>query len=166
MSEDQNVDTFSVSSNGSSLAARAQARRAQLSAKRTVTLPVPGYQDMLSVEYRVLTYAETKRIVARNERIREEAVQDLTNYADQLIAASVTAYELPSKRELGAGWTLSLCKEMGVEIGEGMTTRQALFSVLDDILLFKHYMEYMEWMQGAEADIDSEQSEAFPATSS
>jgi hypothetical protein len=149
-----------------SLAARARVRREELSARRTIQLLVPGYQDMLEMEYRALTYREVKHITNRTERIRDEAAQDLAAYADQLLLASTQAWEVApdgTRTELSsAGWTMELMVALGVE--PGMTMRQSLMAVLTDVLLIQHYAEYSQWLQGAEYDIDNEAAQDFPKT--
>lgn len=170
MIEDQqlpDVESPPVSSRGfDSLAARAQARRAELSARRSVELPVPGYQDMLVIEYRALTYSEVKRIGQRVSLIRDEAAQDLASYADQLLLASTNAWEITregTRRHVGAGWTSDLLTSLGA--APGMTARQMLLGVLSDLLLIQHYVEYSQWLQGAEFDIDNEIAKDFRGTS-
>jgi hypothetical protein len=140
-----------------SLAARARVRREELSARRTIQLLVPGYQDMLEMEYRALTYREVKHITNRTERIRDEAAQDLAAYADQLLLASTQAWEVAPD-----GTRTELSSALGVE--PGMTMRQSLMAVLTDVLLIQHYAEYSQWLQGAEYDIDNEAAQDFPKT--
>ena len=156
----------SASTGFDSLAARAAARRAELSATRTCELPVPGYQDMLVIGYRALTYPEVKRISQRTAIIRDEAERDLATYADQLLLASTDAWEITQqgmRRHVGSGWTSGVLQTLGADLG--MTGRQMLLGVLPALLLIQHYTEYFEWLQGAEYDIDTEQSKDFPKTS-
>jgi hypothetical protein len=162
--EDQN-GTPTASRGFDSLARRAQVRRAELSARRTVQLPVPGYQDILVVEYRALTYAEVKRITTKTERIRDEAAQDLAAYTDQLLLASTNAWEIApdgTRTELGTGWTIELVRAMGSP--PDLSLRQSFMAVLTDVLVIQHYAEYSQWLQGAEYDIDNEAAQDFPKT--
>ena len=160
------IETHVVSSSFDSLAARAKVRRAELSETRTTEMPVPGYQDMLVIEYRALTYSEVKRITQRTSLIRDEASRDLAAYADQLLLAARNAWEITpagKRKHLGNGWTQELLLALGAPIG--LTARQMLFAVLSDLLLVQHYIEYSQWLQGAEYDIDDEATKDFSKTS-
>lgn len=151
-----------------SLAARAQRRREDLLNRQTTVLEVPGYEGVLAVEYRALSYAEIRRISRRNERVSDESTRELYVGADTLMAASVNSYELledGNRKELEMGWGVTLARALGVEIPDTMTARQALFACFPrDMLMTAHVLEYGEWLSSAEGDVDEEQRRDFPAT--
>lgn len=160
---------MSEGSNGSgSLQARAAARRDALLKRQTTIMEVPGYEGILAVEYRAITYAEGRKIATRHERQRDEATREVYVAADQLIAASVNAYELQEGKEgkeLGVGWGLALAKMLGVDTTD-MTIRQATLACFArDTFLTRHWSDYVEWLSSAEADVDEEQRADFPVTS-
>jgi hypothetical protein len=152
-----------------SLAERAQARREELQKRHTVCLEPPGYEGLLEVEYRVLTYADIKKIAARNERVSDDAMRDLYMAADGLLTASINSYEIVpggGRRELGFGWGVQLGLALGYDV-EDLTPRQALFACFPrDFLLFTHYnSDYNDWLQGTTDSVDEEQAEDFQPTS-
>jgi len=156
-----------MESNGAgSLQARAQARREVLLDRQTTRLEVPGYEGILEVEYRAMTYAEGRKINARHERQRDEATREIYTAADQLIAASVNAYEITPEgaKELNVGWGPALAKMLGIDV-EGLTVRQAVLACFTrDTFLTRHWAEYVEWLSSAEADVDEEQAADFSPT--
>lgn len=172
MVEQQDViEPLAGDTNGrGSLAERAKARRDQLLDRQTVTLEVPGYEGILEVEYRALSYSESRKIVARHQRQRDDAVRELYIAADQLIAASINAYEITgdeTRKALECGWGLQLARMLGVEVSEGTTARQAIFKCFArETLLSAHYIEYTEWLSSADAEADQEQRVDFQQTTS
>lgn len=152
-----------------SLAARAKARREALLDQHSTTIEVPGYEGVLAVEYRALGYAETRKIAARHQRQSDEATQELYIASDQLIAASINAYELHddgTREELGVGWGLGLASMLGVDT-DGLTPRQAMFGCFArDVFVTRHWADYIEWLSSAQADVDEVQRADFqPMTS-
>lgn len=160
-----------MTQNGSaSLQARAEARREALLQRQTTIIEVPGYEGILAMEYRAMTYAEGRKINARHERQRDEATRELYVAADQLIAASVNAHELTEGKNestpLEVGWGVALARMLGVEVAEGTTVRQAMMGCFArDTFLTRHWADYVEWLSSAEADVDEEQRADFPVTS-
>jgi hypothetical protein len=150
-----------------SLSERARARRQQLQRQRTVILKVPGWENWLEVEYRALSWAEMRMISGRHERISDDATRDLYVAADTLILASVNSYALDDegkRHELGLHWGIELAQRFGVDVDEGTTARRAVMSFFfHDLQLMGHCnMDYGEWLQSTEEDIDREEHEVFP----
>ena len=149
---------------GGSLAARAQARRQAILNRKTVRLEVPGYENILEVEYRGLTYAEGKRIISRHERQADDAIRDIYVAADQLMLASVNSYELVDgdRTELGMPWGKELARSLGVKVDDAMTARQAMIAAFaTDLHLTRHWADYVEWLGSAQDEADEEQRADF-----
>jgi hypothetical protein len=153
-----------------SLAARATARRQEISERKSLVLEVPGYEGLLAVEYRALAYHEGRKIAARHQRQHDDAVREIYIAADQLIRASVNSYELRedgTSIELGIGWGRELAERLGIKIHDTTTARQAVLACFpSDVLLTRHFVEYGEWLQDTQSDVDDEQRADFLPTAS
>jgi len=166
-------DEQPLSSNGvhpGSMAERARAMRENMLSRKTVVMEVAGYEGMLAVEYRGLGYAEARTMASRLERVSDETQRDLYFRADQMIAASVNAFDIRSdpKRELGFGWGIALAAELGVDKAEELTPRQAVLACFPGDYQYKlveHTIELGEWFRGASNDVDLWQAQDFPVTS-
>ena len=154
-----------------SLADRAAARRKQLLERKTTILEVPGYEGILSMEYRALSYPEGRRIQSRNQRISDDAAREIASAADGLIMASEMAFEHDPEsgdlKPLGMAWGIPLAQSLGVKVSETMTVRQAVMSCFaHDIWLMNHWNEYSIWAGNAQLDVDEDQRLDFsPMTS-
>lgn len=157
-----------ISNGAGSLQARARHRRDRLLKHKTTIIEVPGYEGILAVEYRAISYQEGRKIAARQERQSDEALRELYIAADQLIAASVNAYEVTDdgdQKPLNMGWGVALARMLGVDIYEGMTLRQAVMACfVRDTFLTRHWAEYTEWLGSAQVDADEEQRQDFGGT--
>jgi len=157
-----------VDTNGAgSLAARAQARREALLDQQTTIIEVPGFEGILAMEYRAMSYGEGRKINQRHERQRDDATRELYVAADQLIAASVNALELDGTEAtpLDLRWGAELAQRLGIDV-EGMTARQAMMACfVRDTFLTRHWADYIEWLSTATADVDEEQAQDFQVTS-
>ncbi len=61
----------------SSLSPRIAHRREQLESHQSEWFPIPGYEDVLEVELRLLGYSKIKRVIARNEKVRDPEIRDI-----------------------------------------------------------------------------------------
>ena len=152
-----------------SLAARAKARRQQLLERNTVILEPGEYEGIIAIEYRAISYEETRRIGERLNRITNAAERDLYLACDALIAACVQTYEIDTKgrrNELNAPLGVPLAIALGVEGVAELSPRQAMLGTFTDhIRLMVHYAEYNEWLAGAQVDVDEEQAADFRSRS-
>lgn len=152
-----------------SLAERARERRRQLETRHTTVLEPPGYEGLLAVEYRVITYGDVRKITQRHERIQDDATRELYSAADHLIMASINSWQIEpdgSRHKLGLRWGRELAQELGIELSDTLTARQAVFACFPrDIFVANHFAEYMSWLSEVESDIDVEQAADFPTTS-
>ena len=168
MDEDQITEQMDANGAGS-LAARARTRRDHLLERKTTTIEVPGYDGILSVEYRAITYSEGRRIAGRHERQSDDAIRELYIACDQLMTASVNAYELSDEaepRSLNTGWGVPLAQMLGIEVFDTMTPRQAMIACFArDVFITRHWAEYTEWLSGAQIEADEEQRQDFGARS-
>jgi hypothetical protein len=168
MDEPQVVVTQNGAPTGS-MAERARALRTEFLLRETVVIEVAGYEGILAVEYRGLDWSEARKLANRNERVGED-IRELYSAADQMITASVNAYDVgvEPKRELGFGWGIELAKHLGVERADELTARQAVLACFPGRYQFKlaqHANELGDWFLGNMTDTDSWQAQDFPVTS-
>lgn len=153
-----------------SLKSRMAARAEQLQGERTEIFPIPGYDDLVGVELRSLTYTVRNRITRRNERERNEALRDLYNFADQAIAATVGFYEPVDKDDdewipmPGESW-VSMCRAAHPDFPEDGTPRQAFLRLVPQDRVDNFAMEYFEWVNGS-LPVESEVVRDFETTQS
>jgi len=144
-----------------SLAARLRRRGEQLSHELTTIIPIPGWDDILSVELRALPYQTIRGIQKRNVRMPDEAVRELYNYADELVAATVAFYEdgEDGRRRLdGETWS-SLARAAFDDLPDDLRPRQAIIKLVGDTRL--HFLAGT-WVNWAESfDIEEETTRDF-----
>jgi hypothetical protein len=84
----------------------------------------------------------------------------------QLETRHTTVLEPPGYEGLLAVEYRELAQELGIELSDTLTARQAVFACFPrDIFVANHFAEYMSWLSEVESDIDVEQAADFPTTS-
>ncbi len=128
---------------GGSLRDRAAARREELQRQDTFKLPVEGWEDMLLAEYRGLGYTMLRKIGERHDQGTPEG--ELASFADTLINACVDIYEITPDGPVAFGkrWSSSFVRdELGIDLPDSATARQALEAVLPEDYLAMHFRAY------------------------
>lgn len=128
-------------------------RRAQLANKRAkeMTIPVPGYEDVLACRYRQLPAEEKLDIVHRHEGVGSDGANEIAAAADVLINACIELVKVTGKDDagelqyegLGYRWTADgVVALFKVELPENATARQAIRAVLDGEDILTHLSDY------------------------
>jgi hypothetical protein len=161
-----------------SLKARVQARRRELEQEHdsTFVLPIPGFEQLLAVEYRPLNYREMMKLESRHSKNTDEAESVLFIAVDKMIAACERLVEVTGNpdeyADTGYRWNVQGVREcFGCELPDGATARQAVLKVFsyeggeEDLIL--HSGEYETQRSTRRASVDRRvegESEASSAT--
>lgn len=128
-------------------------RRAQLVTRRakTLTIPVPGYEDLIACHYRQLPAEEKLDIVHRHDGIGSDATNEIAAGADLLINACIELVQ-PTEKDasgemqyegLGHKWNAQgVAALFKVELPADATARQAIRAVLDGEDILSHVGAY------------------------
>jgi hypothetical protein len=150
-----------------SLAARMKRRGQQLEDQRTEIFEIPGWEDILAVELRLLGYEESRRIGQRLVRsVRDETLRELYSYADQIIAATERFYEIDGDRRtpVERTWVQLARDGCPAKLPEDLTARQAMIALVKDRRVATLFVRFEEWMQGERPQIDEEVVRDFGMT--
>lgn len=139
---------------------KVQARHQQLVEQTTETFDVPGYQGILRVRYRVLTWKEIRRVGRNVGQIPDldDETRELYVAADHLVTACEAIYDADLDEDVGeddpppAGekWSPALAASLGFE---GVRSpRQAVFQIIArDTQVMTHYEAMMDWQDAENA---------------
>jgi hypothetical protein len=148
-----------------SLRARMQQRAEDLSKITTERFPVPGFEDLLEVELRIVGMRSAAKINKRNERVRDQGTKQLYLLCDLLLTATVQFWQvLPNSpsRPLTEGWVE--LAQMIDGCPDRPTPRQALIFMLKEHRVPQLAAEWETWMTSAQTDADKELAEDFAPT--
>lgn len=117
--------------------------------EHTIILPVPRFEDILSVQYRPLEYREMFRIETRHEKRPDGAERLLFVAADKLVNACERLVEpagADTYKDTGHRWSVEAARDLfDIDLPEKTTARQALIAIFDDEeLLIRHASDYEE----------------------
>jgi hypothetical protein len=160
----QEMDT--VDTAGGSLAARMKRRGKELESQRTEVFEIPGWEEILAVELRVLGYEESRKIGRRLSKLRNESLQELYSYADQIVAATEGFYEVDGDRRTPVDKTwMDLARAASPnKLPEDLTPRMAVISLVGDRRVAYLFSDYEEWMRGERQGVDEEVVRDFGTT--
>lgn len=149
-----------------SLAARMARRGEQLQNQRTEMFEVPGWEDILAVELRMLGYEESRKIGRRLSKVRDVAMQELYSFADQIIAATEGFFEVVDgqRRPVDRTWMQLAREGVARPLPEDLTPRQAIIALLGDRRVAYLFNSWEEWMQGERPEVDEEVMRDFGRT--
>lgn len=149
-----------------SLAARMKRRGRELESQRTEVFEIPGWEEILAVELRLLGYDESRRIGRRLDKLRNEDMQELYSYADQIVAATEGFYEVDGDRRtrIDKTWMDLARAAATVKLPEDLTPRQAIISLLGDRRVFYLFSDFEQWMRGERREVDEEVVRDFGTT--
>jgi hypothetical protein len=149
---------------GGSLSSRMKKRAEQRDSQQTEKFPLPGWDDMLAVELRSLGYTTIRKVISRNERVRNEAQRELYSIADQLLLATVGLYEIVDDEfvALSDDWVM-LAKRLP-DCPDSVTPRQAILFLIGEERIAFLAEEYGRWARSVRGDLDEEVSRDFPTT--
>ena len=170
--ENDDVEEDVVVSNGStrepgSLASRIERRAKELESARSEKFPVPNWDDMLAVELRLVSWDALRKIVAKHERQRVPALQELYTAADQILAGTEAFYEIdPETNEytqVEQNW-ISLAKATGKALPDSLTPRQAMIALVGDTNILILWKDWQDWMATRRPEVGDEAKEDFTTT--
>lgn len=151
-----------------SLRARMAEHTESVTRRHTKVWPVPGWEDRVAVELRMLTYRETRMIYKRLERERDEITSELYGVADQIILATEGFHLVDEHGETepinGATWMDVARSIPDANLPEDLTPRQALLAVVPDTALNWFYVEYSRWQRAGGREVGEEVMRDFKMT--
>lgn len=150
----------------SSLAQRMQSRSQELERQVTEVFDIPGWEDILSVELRLMGWQVLRGIGQRNRKVKQVALQELYTAIDSIITATSQFYEVQGERRVtleGDTW-ISLARRTGKKLPDELTQRQAVLALVGDTRVMVLYNEWQEWMQGERREVDEEVMRDFETT--
>lgn len=149
-----------------SLAGRMSRRQEELATRTSEWFPIPGYEDVLEVELKVLGYTTIRKINQRNERIRDDAMRELTSMADQLVKATAGFREVlggEKRRPIDDNW-ISLASRLENAPDFDGSPRRALLHLVGEQRLHFLSGEWALWAKTVRPEVDEEVVEDFGTT--
>jgi hypothetical protein len=160
------VRPSAVAPSAGSLAGRMASRQEELAKNSTEVFPLPGWEDMLGVELRVLSYSAIRKIGQRNEKIRDEVQQEMYNIVDQLITATEGFVEINGETgdqsSIEESW-VTLANKLP-NAPDDITPRQAVLFLVGDKRIHFLAADWMEWSRASAHDLDKEVGSDFDLT--
>lgn len=160
--EEEVIERRTEMPTGGSLAERMKERAAALEANQTHRFPIPGWEELLEVELKSLSYATIRRVIQRLDRVKDVGTHDLYAMADQIATATEGLYEITpdgESRPLDDDW-IRLANRLP-DAPEGMTTRQAVLFLVGDKRIHFLVQEWGEWAKSVRTEVDEEVARDF-----
>lgn len=151
-----------------SLASRMKSRARELEGQATETFSIPGWEDILAVELRLVSWSVLRGIGQRNARVKQVPLQELYTACDAILTATVQHFEVKDdgKHESIDDTWMSLARRTGKALPEDLTPRQAMIALVGDTRIMVLFNEWQEWMQGERRAVGDEVVLDFGMTSS
>jgi hypothetical protein len=149
-----------------SLAERMDVKRKQVESRTTIIMDIPGWEDVLAVEFQVLSWEAMKNLAKRHRRLQNDALQELYTAADHLIAATVAFYENRpdgSRERIEDGSWVGLARNVK-PLKADATDRQGLLLLMRDSPTIFLWSDWQEWLKTRKEDVDDEVMEDFTLT--
>lgn len=151
-----------------SLEARARRRHQQLEQEQTEIFEVPGWQDILGVELRLIGWEEGRKIGQRLRKVKPEALRELYIMCDLILAATDGLHELlpggGSRRSRHTWVSLAQAVLPAGELPDNLTPRRALIAIVGDKRVPALYAVWQNWSGGAREEVTEEVVEDFGKT--
>jgi hypothetical protein len=142
------------------------ARRAdELEKHQSDWFEIPGFEGLLEVELRPLAWKTIRGVQKRNERIRDEALREVYNMADQVATATMGFREIlpgDQHRPLEDDW-MALARRMR-DCPDDLSPRKAILFLVGDKRLPFLINEWGEWAKSARHLVDEEVVRDFEPT--
>lgn len=159
----------------SSLRERIAARRRNLQGKRTLLLPIPGFQEELWVRFKPVPWEILEKIANKTEKSKSRR-KLLHAQADTLVAACDEVLVMPQNGETEADlkriqdldpefsdnepnirFDQELAKYLVIDDARIDSARDVLYAVIPDgMALAVFHNEVADWQQSADVDVDNE----------
>ena len=152
-----------------SLRARMQSRTEDAQRKYTKIWPIPGWEDRVAVELRMLSYRETRMIYKRLEKTeKDEITAELYGVADQIVMATEGFHIVTDTGTFepitGASW-IDVARSMpGANLPEDLTPRKAILAVVGDRTLALFFAEFEAWLRAGGREVGDEVMRDFGTT--
>jgi hypothetical protein len=159
---------------GSSLDARMQRRAETITGQETEWFPIPGWEDMLEVELKLLTHKSQSAIVHHNQRTRDEGLQELYNMADFIVRATCGFRELtgtdeadePTYEDLpNDTWQTLAVRAFGSDASR-LTERQAFLKLVTDKRVKYIVTDWEKWGKSIKPEQEESLAADFAGTGS
>jgi hypothetical protein len=162
---DQDPEREAAPAFDASLAARMQRRRQAVEGQVTEKFPVPGWDDMVVVELKPLSWPAMRKIGERHARIRDQAMQELYTFCDHLIYATVAFHEVVGENTRPTSHTWISLAQAGVQnLPEDVTNRKAMLALIRDQLVPELWNDWREWQKHIGQDTEEEVAADFVTT--
>jgi hypothetical protein len=155
-------------SGGNALKDRMARRSDELQKTQAEWFGIPGWDDLLEVELRALSYGTSRRIQLANEKVRQPELKELYNLADQIVAATegfrevLPADDAPSYRTLEDDW-MDLARRLP-DCPQDLTPRRAVLFLVGDKRLPFLIQEWGEWAKHVHKGVAEEVVRDFATT--
>jgi hypothetical protein len=150
-----------------SLAARMNAKRKRREQQTTEIFPVPGWEEMLAVELKVVGSSTQDRIAEFHESVPNQSERLARTMADHIVHATVGFYEVDDEGERHEleptfSW-VTAAKGPHPKLSADTQNRAALRLLVDDNLKYL-WAAWQKWMLSRGSQIDEELGRDFQAT--
>jgi hypothetical protein len=148
-----------------SLASRVEARAKELEDTVSYVFPIPTWEDIVSVELRLVGWEALRKIVTKHERQRVPAIRELYVAAEQLLVGTMKFYEVNDSKleEAETDW-ITLARNTGKKLPDNLTPRQALIAFVGDTNVAILWQQWQEWMTTRRPEVDEEIGRDFGTT--
>jgi hypothetical protein len=168
---DQEQHEKAVQSDDLSLSARMEKRADALQIDSSEKFEIPGYEGLLAVELRRLGYRTVKQIQKANARVKDEAMRDIYNIADQIARATIGLFQIMGTdadgdtiyKELNDSW-IDLAHRLPNSERIDTTRKAILFLTGGDQRIHFFANEWGAWQQSGKQDEDQEVRRDFTTT--
>jgi hypothetical protein len=149
----------------SSLDGRMKARTEELESRTSEFFQVPGFEDIIAVELRLLGFEAQRKIARRNERIRDTTVQELYTACDCILRATEGLYEVDgdTRTPIRDTW-IDLARRAGKTLPNDVTDRQALLALVGSFRVVGLWQEWSQWVSGRRPEVEEEVMRDFEVT--
>lgn len=149
-----------------SLEERMAKRRDSAQRRRSEWFGIPGWDDMLEVQLRLLSWKTMRGIGKRHATQRDESLAEVYTACDQIQAATEGFREvLPdgSHRERPDETWVTLARKGAKNLAESPTPRQAMLALVEEDarLMVGLYRPWQEWMEASRPEVEEELAEDF-----
>lgn len=159
-------DPSAVEASGS-LSSRMERRSNELSSQRSDIFELPGWDDILAVELRLMGWESLRKIGIRNQKVKSVPLQELYTSIDQIVAGTERFYEIDEssgeRRPIRDTW-VTLARRTGKNLPQDLTPRQAVIALVGDTRVMTLYNAWQEWMKGERQEVDEEVMRDFETT--
>lgn len=149
-----------------SLSARMERRSQELASQVSEIFEIPGWDEILEVELRLMGWEALRKIGIRNQKVKGVPMQELYTSVDQIVAGTEKFYELDdegNRKPIKDTWT-SLARRTGKNLPQDLTPRQAVLALVGDTRVMTLYNAWQEWMKGERSQADEELVRDFERT--